>query len=156
MITVELHKRKATLASGKAATYWTLRWYGSDGRRYSQSVGRTDKITKSAAEAKRREKEAMINSGQVSRDKPRDITLEQFIAYDLEASRLDLKRSSLESIRHAGAHATAALGPHVLLSKITKAHVGSHQALRHRRTAELPRHARQDAPHAQGDVQSWT
>ena len=124
MINVQLQKRTKRTSSKGKSQYWTLRWYGSDGRRYSESIGAVGKMTRNAAESIRREKEAKINAGQVPRDKPRDITLSAFIEYDLEAVALDLKRDSREGIRHAGMHATKALGEDVLLVKVNQASVG--------------------------------
>ncbi len=124
MINVQLQKRtKNTKANGKSQ-YWTLRWYGSDGRRYSESIGLVGKMTRNAAETRRREKEAKINAGQVARDKPREITLSAFIEYDVDAVAFDMKPDSLQGMRHAGKHATAALGEHILLTKINQASIG--------------------------------
>ena len=124
MINVQLQKRtKTTKANGKSQ-YWTLRWYGSDGRRYSESIGLVGKMTRNAAESRRREKEAKINAGQVARDKPREITLAAFIEYDVNAVSLDLKPDTLQGMRHAGKHATDALGEHLPLTKINQASIG--------------------------------
>ena len=124
MIAVQLHKRTKKLRDGSRVQYWTLRWYGSDGRRYSESIGTVGELTKNAAESRRREKEAQFNAGQVSRDKPKDITLAAFITFDLDATRHDLKRNSLEGIRHAGSHAVGALGGEKKIASITQADIG--------------------------------
>src|SRR5690606_29819756 len=69
-------------------------------------------------------KETQINSGQIGRDRPKDITLAAFVEHDLEACAIDLKRNSLEGIRHAGSHAVGALGGQRKIASITKADIG--------------------------------
>ena len=124
MIRVQLSKRTKQLKGKAKSQYWTLRWYGVDNRRYSESIGIVGQMTRNQAETLRREKESKINAGQLARDKPREITLAAFIAYDLDAVALDIKRDSREGIRHAGKHATGALGEHIQLSKINQASIG--------------------------------
>jgi len=124
MIRVQLQKRTKQNKRKGASQYWTLRWYGSDGRRYSESIGLVGEVTRNAAESRRREKEAKINAGQAPRDRPREITLGDFIEHDLAAVALDLKRDSRESIRHAGTHAKEALGENIPITKINQASIG--------------------------------
>ena len=70
---VELHKRKVKLKGRKTATYYTLRWYGSDGKRYSEAVGRGATLAE-AKEACRR-KQANLANGAELVDRPQAMTV---------------------------------------------------------------------------------
>ncbi|MFG0252074.1 MAG: hypothetical protein ACF8NJ_04285, partial [Phycisphaerales bacterium JB038] len=121
---VELHKRTVRYANGVKVQYWTLRWYGANGKRYSDSIGKVKDITKSKAERLRREKEEAINTGQILRDKPRPITLKELIKYDKAALKTDVRPATLREIDIAGAHALAAWGGDVRLDRLSRADVG--------------------------------
>lgn len=121
---VELHKRAVRYRSGESASFWTLRWWGSDGKRYSESVGRVGEITKNQAETARREKEHAIGGGKEPRDKPRPMTIAALIDHDREAIRGTAKADTLQSVKHAGAHAVQAWGADKLLTTITRDSVG--------------------------------
>lgn len=123
-IKVELHKRKVTLKDGKRVQYWTLRWWGTDGRRFSESIGTVGLMTKNEAETARREKEQAIGGGRLKRNRPREITLAEFIELDREAVRGTVKPNTLESIKHSAAHALKAWGGTTKLTSISRAHVG--------------------------------
>ncbi len=99
----------------------TLRWWGTDGKKYSESVGRVGQVTKNEAERARRTKEQEIGGGKISRNRPRRMTLAEFIEYDLEAVRGVLKRNTIESIKHSSAHAIAAWGGDTGLSSLKAA-----------------------------------
>ncbi len=120
---VELHKRSVKLKDGRKAQYWTLRWWGTDGRRYSESIGRVGEITKGQAETARREKEQAIGGGRLKRNRPREMTLVEFVAFDQETVRGIVKPNTVESIRHACAHAINAWGPAIKLTAIGLPHV---------------------------------
>ena len=115
---VQLLKRRKKLNDGTVAVYWTLRWPGTTGKWHSQSIGRVGSITKSKAESIRREKELAIDSGRIRRDRPAEITLANYLDFDLERIRGDLKINTREGLKHAGAHAKQALGEHIRLSAI--------------------------------------
>src|SRR5687767_11487269 len=107
-VKVELHKRAVKYASGTKAVYWTLRWWGTDGKRYSESVGRVGEVTKAEAETARRSKEAAIGGGRIRRNRPQPMTLAEFFAHDAETVRGTVKPNTVESMRHSAAHAKAA------------------------------------------------
>ena len=121
---VELHKRTVKYPSGKKAVYWTLRWWGTDGKRYSESIGKVGEMTKNEADTARRAKEAAIGTGQVRRDRPREMTLSAFITHDEEVVKADLKPATLQENRIAGGHAVEALGGDTKLVNIGPAQVG--------------------------------
>jgi len=118
---VELHKRSVKLKE-RAVQYWTLRWWGTDGKRYSESIGRVGDVTKHEAERMRREKEQAIGGGKLKRNRPREVTLAEFIKLDVEAVRGTVKLNTVESIRHSSAHALKAWGASTRLSSISRAH----------------------------------
>jgi integrase len=123
-IKVELHKRNVKLPSGGKAQYWTLRWWGTDGRRFSESIGRIGEVTKSEAESARREKEQLIGGGRIKRNRPRETTLAEFVELDREAVRGTVKLNTVESIKHSAAHAVKAWGETIKLTSIGRGHVG--------------------------------
>src|SRR5258707_367887 len=103
-VKVELHKRVVKYPTGEKA-YWTLRWRGTDGRRYSESLGAADAMTRAQAQAARREKEALICGGKLKRNRPRETTLAEFVKQDRETIRGTVKADTEQSIDHAVAHA---------------------------------------------------
>jgi integrase len=123
-IKVELHKRNVKLPSGGKAQYWTLRWWGTDGRRFSESVGRVGEVTKSEAETARREKEQAIGGGKIKRNRPKEVTLAEYIELDRETIRGTVKLNTIESVKHSAAHATKAWGGSTKLTSIGRGHVG--------------------------------
>ena len=123
-IKVELHKRNVKLPSGGKAQYWTLRWWGTDGRRFSESLGRVGEVTKNEAETARREKEQAIGGGRIKRNRPREVTLSEFVELDRESIRGTVKLNTVESIKHSAAHALKAWGGTTKLTSIGRGHVG--------------------------------
>ena len=123
-IKVELHKRNVKLPSGGKAQYWTLRWWGTDGRRFSESLGRVGEVTKNEAETARREKEQAIGGGRIKRDRPREVALSAFEELDRQTIRGTVKLHTVESIKHSAAHALKAWGGTTKLTSIGRGHVG--------------------------------
>lgn len=123
-IKIELHKRAKRLQSGRKVQYWTLRWRGTDGKRYSESIGTVGEMTKNEAETARRAKEQAISSGAVLRDKPQAMSLGEFFKHDAEAVRGTVKCKTLESMKHSAAHAMKAWGEAVQIASINQQHVG--------------------------------
>lgn len=121
---VELHKRTVKYPTGPKVVYWTLRWWGGDGKRYSESIGKVGELTKAEAETKRREKEIAIGSGRIKRNRPQPMTLGEFFVHDAETVRGTVKPNTVESMKHSAAHARAAWGEHTRLPSLSSAHVG--------------------------------
>ena len=61
---------------------WLLRWYGTDGTRYCETIGDAARVTKREAEAIARDKQSKFDCGIVKSDRPPQMTLAQFIAQD--------------------------------------------------------------------------
>jgi len=115
---VQLNKRRVTLKNGSTVVYWTLRWPGTTGRMHSESVGRVGDMTKAQAETLRREKEGSMTAGLTRRDRPKEITLKDYLDRDHERVKPDVKVNTLEGLKHAGSHAKKALGEQIRLSSI--------------------------------------
>ncbi len=120
---IELHKRIVRYPSGVKTVYWTLRWRGTDGKRYSESIGKVGEMTKAEAETKRREKEIAIGSGRMKRNRPRAMTLAELFEHDAETVRGTVTLNTIESMKHAAAHARKAWGERTRISVIGPAHV---------------------------------
>lgn len=127
-IKVALHKRAKTYPSGRRVQYWTLRWWGTDGKRYSESIGIVGAMTKHQAETARRAKEQAIGGGSIPRDKPRTMTLSEFFQHDAESVRGTVKLNTLESMKHATAHASKAWGEGLLIANVNSQHIGQLKA----------------------------
>ena len=96
-VRVTLHRVHRRLRGGGISSYWTLRWFGTDGaKRHSQAVGRIGQVTKAAAQRARRQKETELGSGQTPRDRPKRMTLGEFLDYDREAIAGDSKAIPVE------------------------------------------------------------
>ena len=59
-VTMTTHKVRSP--SGKRYVYHQLRWFGPDGTRYSENIGRTDKVSKRQAEKLRQAKEMHLRA----------------------------------------------------------------------------------------------
>ena len=99
-VRVTLHKVHRRLRGGGTSSYWTLRWFGTDGaKRHSQAVGRIGKVTKAEAQRARRQKETELGSGQAPRDRPKRMKLREFLEYDRQAITGDSKASTVAAHR---------------------------------------------------------
>jgi integrase len=116
MTKVTLHKVKRPRPPGKDGKdkpprqVWMLRWYGSDGKRYGETIGDCRKVSKREAGGRRREKQSKLDCHQESPDKPKRMTLAEFLRRDREAVNIDVKPRTIEEMNGAAKHATAALG----------------------------------------------
>lgn len=120
---VELHKRTVTYPSGNKVTYWTLRWWGTNGKRFSESIGKVGEMTKAQAETRRREKEVAMGSGRIRRNRPKEMTLSQLFDFDAETVRGTIALNTAESIRHSARHAKKAWGEQTRISAIGPSHI---------------------------------
>lgn len=120
---VQLNKRRVKLKDGSVVVYWTLRWPGTTGKWHSESVGKVGQMTKAQAETLRRDKEGSMNMGLVRRDRPRDMTLKEYLDLDCERIKPDLKLNTIEGHKHAGAHAKQALGEDIRMSAIGRVQI---------------------------------
>lgn len=63
--TIERRRAKITLhkVKRKRGAAWALRWYGSRGKRYCETIGKGSVMTKRQAEAVRRDRQGKIDNG---------------------------------------------------------------------------------------------
>ena len=89
MTTVTLQRNKRKLRPTKKGEdryrkVWQLRWYGTDGRRYCETIGDAKTMAKRDAEAVRREKQTDFDSDRENPVAPDKVTVsdlvEQYIA----------------------------------------------------------------------------
>lgn len=117
---VELHrvKRKGD------RVVWMMRWRATDGRRYGETIGDVEKITKREALRIIRERQSGMDTGQLHATRPTKRTLSQFRDYIRDAARTSVRPRTVEAITQAFDHAIAALGAEIHVASITPAHVG--------------------------------
>ena len=124
MTFVSLYKTKRPARGSPKRKVWQLRWMGTDGKRYCDTVGEVGKITKREAEALQRRKQSAFDAGLTGPDRPKRVTLGQFLILDREAIQADVRPTTLKEYGHAGRHACDALGEHIRLDRIGPAEVG--------------------------------
>jgi integrase len=121
---VKLHKIKNGKRRGKDRYVWMLRWFGTNGKRYSETVGECGVMTRRDAEAARRMKEASINAGSLPRNKSRKITLEDLYERDRRLVRGSVRPSTIQENDYAMRHTLAVLGNQYPIAKIDVDHIG--------------------------------
>lgn len=113
-----------TLQKSRRRRVWLLRWYGTDGRRYCETIGDARQMAKRDAEAVRRGKQSKLDCGVVKPDRPRRNTLADFLRQDREAVSIDSAPRTIVEMQTAAKHAAAALGDDFDLHKVNAAAVG--------------------------------
>ena len=121
---VHLRKIKRPRNNGKIRYEWHLRWHGSDGRHYCKKLGNCVQMPKREAESKRREFQVEMDRGEVPRDKPKAMTLEEFAEYHQVMVKSDRKPSTLYQYRLSARLAAEALGKSTTIQDVTSADVG--------------------------------
>ena len=86
---IYLYRRTVKLKS-KSVRYWCLKWHDSQGRQQTEQIGTVGKMTRAEADSLRQAKLIAIGSGEISRDKPTQISIADFAA--LHAERMDGRR----------------------------------------------------------------
>ncbi len=85
-ITLNKVKRRGR-TDRRVRAVWMLRWYGTDGKRYGETIGECKKLTKRDAEAIRRSKQSKLDCNIVRPDRPKKINLGVFLAHYQEQRR---------------------------------------------------------------------
>ena len=93
---VDLHRQTDRKASGKAYTYWVLRWRGPDGRRRGERLGSVNKLSKRQAEKLRKKKELELGMNPGRNVPARAPQLQAYVDAYLEARRNEVKPGTLE------------------------------------------------------------
>lgn len=135
MTTVTLKRVKRSGPSG-IRLVWMLRWYDSDGKQLGETIGDAGRVnekgkvvsgqmSKREAEAIRRGKQSKLDCGVIRADRPKRMTLAQFIEHDQATIRADVKPSTLVEYQIAGKHAIKAIGGDRPLTQIGWPQVGA-------------------------------
>ena len=111
---VLLIKRPSKLTNGRRVWYWTLRWSNGNGRPRYKSLGRIGTVSRSKAEAAKRQMIVALGTGKVGQDKPTRMTLSEFIEFHETQFGLGKRPTTLIEWRTAGNHAVTALGDKLL------------------------------------------
>ena len=123
MPVVTLYNTKRPTRGDPKRRAWLLRWVGTDGKRHCDTVGVVGKMTKREAEALQREKQGKMDNGLTPIDRPRKMTLGEFIDHDREAIEADTKPATLLEYDHATNHMKEALGSELQLHRVGRAEV---------------------------------
>ncbi|GMU82468.1 MAG: hypothetical protein AMXMBFR47_23390 [Planctomycetota bacterium] len=94
VVTLTTHSARA--ATGKRYAYYQLRWFGADGKRYSQNLGRVGELSKRQAEKLRQEKELELRQRPGLRSPGQIPGLKAFSDQYIESRKSDLAVGSIE------------------------------------------------------------
>lgn len=106
---------------GKVYSYWVLRWFGADGKRRGQQIGKVGEMSKRQAEKRRREKENELESNPGRRDVSRSPELGSFLEQYYADRRTELASGTLELHQLTGRYLLAFFGKHRRLDAISRA-----------------------------------
>lgn len=119
---VALTTQSVTGPNGRRYTYWQLRWFGADGRRYSENIGRVDKLSKRQANRLRQEKENELKTHPVRRELSRIPPLGQFLSTYLDSRRSELSPRTHELHEQTGRYLKAHFSEHRRIDEIKRYH----------------------------------
>ena len=94
VVTLTTHSARA--ATGKRYAYYQLRWFGADGKRYSQNLGRVGELSKRQAEKLRQAKELELRQRPGLRSPGQIPTLKAFTDQYIESRKSELAGGSIE------------------------------------------------------------
>lgn len=137
MTRVELHQVKR----GEGRKVWMLRWFGTDGKRYGETLGDVGDMSKRDAEAAQRAKQSSFDAGGVKVDKPRRMTLEAFRTFHADIARGEVSGGTLALYANAFDWAEKTIGKACILESVNARHVAQ------------VRNALTDAKRASGTIQ---
>ncbi|GEM_PF-2481353 len=124
---VTLEKRKAKLKSGKAE-YWYMRWYSSEGKYCSKSIGRTDKLSKRQARKIAHAKQLEFETATVRRDKTKNYRLSEYVEHYFKVREHELALKTVQLHRQAARYLVEYCGKDKRLQSITRANARAFQA----------------------------
>lgn len=120
---LELHKMKRKRPDGRTRHVWMIRWYGTDGKRYGETIGEVGKLSKRDAESMLRKRQGDFDHGEVPIDKPETITLAAFEQFHSEIVRGELSPASLQQCQQAFKWAVKVIGGETKIATINALHV---------------------------------
>ncbi len=109
-------------SNGRKYEYWQLRWFGVDGRRYSENIGRTDKLSKRQANKRRQQKENELSAHPVRRETSRIPTLGSFLATYLDSRRGEIAPRTHELHEQTARYVEAYFGESRRIDEIKRYH----------------------------------
>jgi hypothetical protein len=118
VVTLTTHFSRA--ATGKRYTHYQLRWFGPDGRRYSENIGRTDELSKRQAEKLRQAKEIELQQRPGLRSPSRIPSLASFLHTYIESRRGELAPGSIELHERTAKYLKGFLGEQRRIDQITR------------------------------------
>ena len=121
---VSLYKSKRATAHNPKRHTWQIRWVGTDGKRYCETIGDAARMTKTDAEIIRRQRQGKMDNGLAPVNRPGRLGLAEFLRRDREAVAIDVKAKTLSELETAGAHAVRALGGTLDVQRLDHAAVG--------------------------------
>jgi len=119
-VTVTLAEQTTTKSNGKKYTYWVIRWFGTDGKRYGKTLGRVDQLSERQAEKLRRQKETELETNPGRRDVSRSPELGEFLHGYYADRRTELVPGTLELHQQTGRYLIGHFGEHRRLDSITR------------------------------------
>lgn len=124
---VSIEKRNVKLKSG-IISYWYMRWYGTDGKYCSKSIGRTDKISKRQARKIAQAKQQEFENAPARRDKAKECTLKEYTDLYFKMREHELRPKTIEIHRQAANYLLEYFGPRKKLQNITRSNARAFQA----------------------------
>ena len=107
---------------------WMLRWPDGKGRVLAETIGDCRTMTKTEAQALRRDKQGKLDNRLIRADRPEKMTLAQFVERDKATIAADVKPTTLIEYRIAADHAIAAIGGNTRLTAIGRPEVAKVKA----------------------------
>jgi len=123
MASVRLYKLKKPTKGNPRRLVWMARWYGTNGKRYAKTLGDVSKMTKREAKSDVREMQGKMDNHLAPVNKPRKVTLGDFIKHDLEAIKADFRYTTILEYENAGNHAKKVLGSTIPIDRIGRREV---------------------------------
>ena len=117
---VSLATHSVTKPNGVRYTYYQLRWFGADGKRYSENLGRTTELSKRQAEKRRQAKELELHQKPGLRSPGRIPSLKDFLGTYIESRRTELAPGTVELHERTAKYLNGFLGEDRRLDQITR------------------------------------
>src|ERR1051325_7668621 len=105
----------------KVYSYWVLRWFGADGKRRGEQIGKVGEMSRRQAEKRRREKENELRANPGRRDVSRSPELARFLEQYYADRRTELASGTLELHQLTGRYLLGFFGTHRRLDAIGRA-----------------------------------
>jgi len=118
--TVTLSKQKSE-KGGKSYSYWVLRWFGADGKRRGQQIGKIGEMSKRQAEKRRQEKENELQANPGRRNVSRSPEFARFLEQYYADRRTELSSGTLELHQLTGRYLVGFFGELRRLDAISRA-----------------------------------